>query len=33
VGQSFVLMDRGRTVANGPMGALTDELVQRHLVV
>ena len=33
VAQSFVIMDRGRTVAEGEMGALTDELVQRHLVV
>jgi urea transport system ATP-binding protein len=33
VAQTFVLMDRGRTVAEGPMGGLTEELVQRHLVV
>jgi urea transport system ATP-binding protein len=33
VAQSFVLMDRGRTVASGEMSGLTDELVQRHLVV
>jgi urea transport system ATP-binding protein len=33
VAQSFVIMDRGRTVAEGKMGGLTDELVQRHLVV
>jgi urea transport system ATP-binding protein len=33
VGKSFVLMDRGRTVADGAMSALTDQLVQRHLVV
>jgi urea transport system ATP-binding protein len=33
VAQRFVIMDRGRTVADGAMGALTDELVQRHLVV
>ena len=33
VGQHFVLMDRGRTVASGAMAALTDQLVQRHLVV
>jgi urea transport system ATP-binding protein len=33
VGKSFVIMDRGRTVASGPMDALSDELVQRHLVV
>jgi urea transport system ATP-binding protein len=33
VGKDFVIMDRGRTVASGPMSALGDELVQRHLVV
>jgi urea transport system ATP-binding protein len=33
VAQSFVIMDRGRTVAEGEMAGLTDELVQRHLVV
>jgi urea transport system ATP-binding protein len=33
VAQSFVIMDRGRTVAEGKMGGLTEELVQRHLVV
>jgi urea transport system ATP-binding protein len=33
VGKSFVLMDRGRTVAEGAMKDLTDQLVQRHLVV
>jgi urea transport system ATP-binding protein len=33
VGKSFVIMDRGRTVASGPMTALDDDLVQRHLVV
>ena len=33
VAQRFVIMDRGRTVAEGEMGGLTDELVQRHLVV
>jgi urea transport system ATP-binding protein len=33
VGKSFVIMDRGRTVASGPMDALSDDLVQRHLVV
>src|SRR3954466_11234195 len=33
VAQSIVLMDRGRTVAGGKMSGLTDELVQRHLVV
>ena len=33
VAQSFVIMDRGRTVASGAMDALSDELVQRHLTV
>jgi urea transport system ATP-binding protein len=33
VGKNFVIMERGRTVANGAMTALSDELVQRHLVV
>jgi len=33
VAQRFVIMDRGRTVADGEMGGLTDQLVQRHLVV
>jgi urea transport system ATP-binding protein len=33
VGQHFVLMDRGRTVTGGKMADLTEQLVQRHLVV
>jgi urea transport system ATP-binding protein len=33
VARDFVLMDRGRTVASGPMPALSDELVRRHLGV
>lgn len=33
VGKRFVIMDRGRTVANGEMGALDDQLVQRYLSV
>ena len=33
VGKSFVIMERGRTVATGAMPELSDELVQRHLVV
>jgi urea transport system ATP-binding protein len=33
LGQRFVIMDRGRTVAQGAMAELTDQLVQRHLVV
>ena len=33
VAQRFTILDRGRSVASGPMGDLTDELVQRHLSV
>jgi urea transport system ATP-binding protein len=33
VGQQFVIMDRGRTVASGAMADLNNELVQRHLTV
>jgi urea transport system ATP-binding protein len=33
VGSHFAIMDRGRSVATGAMGQLTDELVHRHLVV
>ena len=33
VAATFVLMDRGRTVASGAMAALSDDLVQRHLTV
>jgi urea transport system ATP-binding protein len=33
VGNLFCIMDRGRTVAEGKMGDLNDELVRRHLVV
>jgi urea transport system ATP-binding protein len=33
VASRFVIMERGRTVASGPMGDLSEELVQRHLVV
>jgi urea transport system ATP-binding protein len=33
VGKNFVIMERGRTVASGEMSALSDDLVQRHLVV
>jgi urea transport system ATP-binding protein len=33
VADRFVVMDRGRTVARGPMSDLTEEIVQRHLVV
>jgi len=33
VGQRFVIMDRGRAVAQGDMPDLNDELVQRYLTV
>ena len=33
VGQRFVIMDRGRAVAQGEMPELSDELVQRYLTV
>jgi urea transport system ATP-binding protein len=33
VAQYFSILDRGRNVAEGPMGELTDELVERYLVV
>jgi urea transport system ATP-binding protein len=33
VGKQFVIMDRGRTVANGDMAALDEQLVQRYLSV
>lgn len=33
VGQQFVIMDKGHTVAKGAMGDLNDELIQRHLTV
>jgi urea transport system ATP-binding protein len=33
VGKQFVIMDRGRTVANGEMAALDDQLVKRYLSV
>jgi urea transport system ATP-binding protein len=33
VGNIFCIMDRGRTVAEGKMPDLNDELVRRHLVV
>jgi urea transport system ATP-binding protein len=31
--ESFTILDRGRTVATGPMDGLNDELIQRHLSV
>ncbi len=33
VGKSFFILDRGRAVAAGNIGELTDELVHRHLQV
>ena len=33
VGRHFAVLDRGRNVASGTMDQLTDEIVQRHLVV
>jgi len=33
VGRHFCVLDRGRSVASGTMDELTDEIVQRHLVV
>jgi urea transport system ATP-binding protein len=33
VATTFCIMDRGRTVAEGAMGELNDDLVRQHLVV
>jgi len=33
VGRHFCVLDRGRNVASGTMDELTDDIVQRHLVV
>jgi urea transport system ATP-binding protein len=33
VGRSFVILDRGRAIASGPIGELSDDLVRRHLTV
>ncbi len=33
VGRHFAVLDRGRSVASGRMDELTDDIVQRHLVV
>lgn len=33
VGRSFYVLDRGRNVASGTMDQLTDDIVQRYLVV
>jgi urea transport system ATP-binding protein len=33
VGDCFYIMDRGSIVADGPIGALNDEMVRKHLTV
>jgi len=33
VAQEFCIMDKGRSVAAGPIGALNDQLIQKHLRV
>jgi urea transport system ATP-binding protein len=33
VGRSFLMMDRGRAVAEGKIAELTDEIVRQHLIV
>jgi len=33
VARHFTVLDRGRSVATGPMEGLSEEIVQRHLVV
>ena len=33
VGQNFVIMDKGRSVANGKMEELNDNLIKQHLTV
>lgn len=33
VGQDFVIMDKGRSVASGRMSELTDNLIKQHLTV
>src|SRR5215467_3283844 len=33
VGDAFYIMDRGSVVAEGPIGALNDEIVRQHLTV
>ena len=33
VGKEFVIVDKGRTVANGSMQELSEDLIQRHLTV
>ncbi|MCW0182361.1 urea ABC transporter ATP-binding subunit UrtE [Zavarzinia sp.] len=33
LGHAFVMMDHGRVVAKGPIGEVTEELVNRHLTI
>jgi urea transport system ATP-binding protein len=33
VGQQFTIMDKGRSVASGPMQNLSNQLIQKHLTV
>jgi urea transport system ATP-binding protein len=33
VGQQFTIMDKGRSVASGPMQDLSNQLIQKHLTV
>jgi urea transport system ATP-binding protein len=33
VARTFCMMDRGRTVASGEIGGLTDDLIRQHLIV
>lgn len=33
VGQKFTIMDKGRSVASGPMQDLSNQLIQKHLTV
>jgi urea transport system ATP-binding protein len=33
VGQQFTIMDKGRSVASGPMQELSNQLIQKHLTV
>jgi urea transport system ATP-binding protein len=33
VGQQFTIMDKGRSVASGPMQNLSEQLIQKHLTV
>ncbi|MGD8592762.1 MAG: urea ABC transporter ATP-binding subunit UrtE [Gammaproteobacteria bacterium] len=33
VGQQFTIMDKGRSVASGPMQDLSEKLIQKHLTV